>query len=242
MDAETWKAIFKGETYNPISQLGFPQHPDVRDQILNFYNDELKRVTGFDYSKSRQEYIDIGNNPGMYADVGLIFHYLLKEYKPRKIVELGSGFSTLVLSHLIRSIGLNSEFISYEQSDKYGNQTAELLEKYGFSKNIIHLCDMFPENNLVGDANFVFLDCQYRSYLLSEKADWFKNLDILILDDSQAPTYSIDLLYEFMNKTNRHCFMMLNGAGRTDMTEFISYKKELEPNVAYYLNHVMGYL
>ena len=117
-----------------------------------------------------------------------------------------------------------------------------LLRRHSMDNGQVELADMFPETNLVGKADFVFLDWQHRAYLLKFKPTWFKDVDILILDDSQSPTYTNNVLFDFMQKTERHSFMMLNGAGRTDMTEFISYKESLEPDVANYLNHVMSYL
>jgi hypothetical protein len=241
MDGLTWQQSFID--FKPKIELSSPSHPDnIRDALLKFYEDKLKELTGFDYQKARQVYSELNNTPGIYPDVALIFYELLKQYKPKKIAEFGSGFSTLVFSHLINQLNLNTKLFSYEQDAKYLDITNSLLSRHNLNHAQVSLQRMFPDENLVKDADFVFLDWQHRAFLLIERSDWFKNVDILIMDDSQSPTYTNRLLYEFMNKSDRHCFMMLNAAGRTDMTEFISYKEELEPNVAYYLNHVMGYL
>jgi hypothetical protein len=220
-------------------EIPCPSHPPVRDEILKFYASVLKDKFGFDYWYAQNEYHELGNEPGIYPDVALLLFELIDQYEPRKIVEIGSGFSTLVLS--LAAHRNKSKFISYDQYEQWRILTAHLLYLYEMKDFTLKQFDIKTDNNIIGDADFVFVDFMDRAYMMSQHADWFKNVNIMVYDDSTLTPNSQGLLYDFMTKSNRHNFCYYNGGGRMDRVEFISFKK-MEPEVDYFIAQKMGYL
>jgi predicted O-methyltransferase YrrM len=221
-----------------LTEIHQPSHPKVRDDIMKFYSDILQSDFEFDYNNAAKIYHDIGNEPGIYPDVALLLFELINQYKPKKIVEIGSGFSTLVLKLAAQTI--NSEVISYEQSDNWMKYTVQLLQRY-YIKDAIGEFNIKTNINLVQDADFVFVDFMDRQYMMENHADWFRNVDIIVYDDCTLPPNSQGLLFEFMKNSDRHNFVFYNGGGRTDRVEFVSFKN-LDPEVDYFIAQKLGYL
>ncbi len=71
------------------------------------------------------------------ADVGLltlITDHILAE-RPRRIVEFGTGASTLIIARALQMIG-GGDFISIEQHEDFAKQTREWLADYGLKADL----------------------------------------------------------------------------------------------------------
>ena len=216
-----------------------PPHPKLRDDIIDFYSAELLKETGFDYRKQEQVYSSLGNTPGVYPDTLLLFSRLIKTYNLKKVVELGSGFSTLFFTHL------GVELSSFEQKPEYLELTKQLLAKNNLPNNHISLKENITP--ITGSsleaaclvADLIFVDCLDRKRWLTDPT-WLYNSPIVIVDDMEF--FGDGVLFDFMFKTKRPFFITYNGGGRTDRTEFISYKFELTPDIKEVVAKGLGYL
>lgn len=135
-------------------QLQQPSHPPIRDEIQKYYSSLLKDQFGFDYWDAQHKYKEIGNEPGIYPDVCLLLFELISQYKPKKIVEIGSGFSTLVLSYSAEMF--NSQLTSYDQNFKWAEKTAILLDIHKRTNGQLLPFNEKQDENIVNDADFVF--------------------------------------------------------------------------------------
>ena len=217
----------------------YPPHFSTCNAIIDEYILKLKEETGFDYKNAEMVFAQLGNTPGIYPDVCLLFKKLIEGYSPKLVVEIGSGFSTLIFSYLSKRYGYS--FRSYEQDAFYANITDRLLSSFGLA-DYTEIISLKPRENIIGDAELVFIDGHERPYFLIEKSGWLKNCKIVIVDDSQAPDLSGKTLFSFMESTGRDSFITYNGYGRTDRVEFISYRSDLRPNVAEYVTTVLRYI
>ena len=214
-------------------------HPPLRNEILSFYSNELKRLSGFDWSINEKIYHDLGNVTGVYPDVLLLFYWLIKTFNLKNIVELGSGFSTLFFQYMTNKEGLS--FISYEQGQKWMDLTNKLLESQNLkadinflSRNIVGLGTDFDANCM--KADLIFIDCLDREYWLTAPVWSYRNAKFIVIDDLNTYANSI---FTFMDYTKRHKFFVYNNAGRMDRLEFVSIKEEISPDLVF---NELGYL
>lgn len=87
---------------------------------------------------------------------------LLEEHRPKKILDLGSGYSTVMLGLWAKEN--KAEVISLEQSQLYLNKTRQLLNKYDLDITVHYAPltetpnGLFYEYDLPDDIDFAIID------------------------------------------------------------------------------------
>lgn len=87
---------------------------------------------------------------GFAMDARAMLHLaaLVEEHKPRRILELGGGSSTIWLGYLTRDF--DTEIVSIDHLEDYRNTTSDYVDRHGFSDRIE--CRLGPlEKQTVGD-------------------------------------------------------------------------------------------
>ena len=140
---------------------------------------------------------------------------IIIDKKPMKIVEAGSGVSTLVMAHVLASFNdLNGSIISLDHEEKYARKTVEMLEKHNLKKNVnVYHCGI-KKYEFRGD-DFLWYDMKTVKNI--------ENIDLLIIDgppaldwfDGEIKKYSrygaLPLLHE---KLNEGAVILLDDASR----------------------------
>lgn len=211
----------------------------IRNDIIKFWSDVLRDASGYDWLDASRVIQEKGNQPGIYPDTLMVLYKLITKYNIKKIVEFGSGASTLFFQTIANLYSI--DFISYEEYAQWADITRSLLSHYNLSANIQPL-SLSLDENLFGDADLVFLDHSGsgREKCLSVQSDWLKSARFVVLDDAHVFS-STGTLANFMIKTNRCKFFTFNGGGRMDRVEFISYLDGIGPDPTGYIAQELAY-
>ena len=143
------------------------------------------------------DYIERVSVANMAASLELaaVLLSLLQSRKYKKLVDLGSGFSSFVFRLYAKS-NPGVEVISVDDDALWLEKTRDYLKKNNVSDSDLLTLDQFLAKNLSGfdcilhDMNFVEVRINYVSTLLTKLSD----NGILILDDMHKPDYRIDVL------------------------------------------------
>lgn len=100
------------------------------------------------------------------------------EKKPSKILEVGSGTSTLIMAYILhQSEDLNGIIVSLEHDEEYAQKTADLITKHNLNKIVdIHQCPVKKYH--VNKNDFLWYD-------LNDVTD-LENIDLLVIDGPPA--------------------------------------------------------
>ena len=126
---------------------------------------------------------------------------LVRKYKPKTIVELGSGVSTLVLA---KSVGRGGKVISIDHSEEYAGYTRELLKDHGIRNVEIRVA---PLKKYPGGIEW---------YDVS-KIKNIRRIDLLLIDGPPAvtdPAARLPALAEFAPKLSPRAVVVLDDAIR----------------------------
>ena len=137
------------------------------------------------------------------------------EKRPRTIVELGSGSSTIVISHCLQLLCDDAAVhVAIDHESKYLHRTQEHARLNGLEDRIIFLeC---PLERYEGFANLWYGG-------VAEKLKG-KRIDLLIVDGPPGPLQSfsrypaVPLLHELLAP---HCTVILDDAARSDEKEIV---------------------
>jgi predicted O-methyltransferase YrrM len=104
---------------------------------------------------------------------------LLDEHKPRTIVELGSGFSTMVISNWLeeRKAG---HLVSIDHDSDWGRVTHDALQRAQLSQRVSLIIAPLRQVTVTGES--------YRWYSAHERIDAIDEIDFLIIDGPPAGT------------------------------------------------------
>jgi predicted O-methyltransferase YrrM len=133
-------------------------------------------------------------------DLLLSISQLVKEHKPKLVVELGSGVSTLVVAK-----SGAKKVISFDGANEYAEQTRELLKQHGIRGVDVRLAKLMPYR---GGANW---------YDPSKFKD-LKNIDLLIVDGPQGGDNSdarYPALEVLLSKLSKRAIIVLDDVNRT---------------------------
>ncbi|MFM8921219.1 MAG: class I SAM-dependent methyltransferase [Candidatus Nanopelagicaceae bacterium] len=133
-------------------------------------------------------------------DLLLTISQLVKELKPKLVVELGSGVSTLVVAK-----SGAKKVISFDGDAEFAEQTRELLKEHGVRGVEVRLASLMPFR---GGANW---------YDPSKFKD-LKNIDLLIVDGPQGGDNSdarYPALEVLLNKLSSKAIIVLDDVNRT---------------------------
>ncbi|MFW5696234.1 MAG: O-methyltransferase [Phototrophicaceae bacterium] len=105
-------------------------------------------------------------------DFGLLLAEQVRRRQPTRVLELGSGASTLVLAYALEAVG-SGKLISVEHNEEYVERTRRELDKHGLSDwvTVIHA----PLTDVTDDES------TYRWYDIPDDMD-LDQIDILIVD------------------------------------------------------------
>ncbi|CAB4593620.1 unannotated protein [freshwater metagenome] len=126
---------------------------------------------------------------------------LVRKYKPKTIVELGSGVSTLVLA---KSVGRGGKVISIDHSEEYAGYTRELLKDHGVRNVEIRVA---PLKKYPGGSEWYDL----------AKIKSIRRVDLLLIDGPPAvsdPAARFPALAEFAAKLSPRSVVVLDDAIR----------------------------
>lgn len=178
----------------------------------NFVNEE-KYKTLFDSIKSEHKiYIENISSPEMAMSLELayfIMNYCIK-YKPTRLLDLGSGFSSFVF-RLFQNNFKEMDIIVYsvDDNDKWLLKTKDYLNKHSLKIDNLHNLEDFKNLNLkeyfdliLLDLNFVEIRKEYLNFsmnLISEKG-------LLIVDD----VHKVEFLREVKKAAKINEFKLSN--------------------------------
>lgn len=155
-----------------LLEYNFPI-PGINEETdTNIIIDKCAEERDLNLSRNIFNYFQI-NNSFEWMDGRMLF-YFIKTYKPKKIIEIGSGWSTLLMYNTIKKFNLDTKIICIEP---YPNPILLGMQKEGLIElNISNLQD----NNL-------------------ELFSQLKKNDICFIDSSHVVKYNSDCLY-YINK------------------------------------------
>lgn len=225
----------KQVTQQDVEAVPHVEHPDLRGTIIDFWSRKLYAKTGLDFLKAEQVYRELGNTSGMYPDTLLAFANIIQYYDIKKILELGSGFSTLFLACMAKKQG--AEFRSFEEAEYYHQLTRTFLEAYGYSPDLVQPWPKI-EPALFEGVEFLFLDNMNRGDLLVHGHELFSKVPIIVVDDCDG--YGNRQALQFMQQAGRSHMFPFQGGGRMDRTQFFIHLPET--CLPTFLYQTMGYL
>jgi hypothetical protein len=211
---------------------------------INF-SEENETILNFSLLSSliKDKYIPF-NNMAMHPSC---LAYLLNEIilnKRTRIVEFGSGISTILISRLIKQNNLKDcQFISFEHNKDW----AELVEHEIETNSNIHIIHAPLERQTVGNYKINF----YKSETLNTTLEklQFKNIDLLIVDG--PPAYNEEMqfnrmgaipnVYSFLNLSS--CAIILDDAQRNGEKQSLQeWTKLYKFKFSYYKRMSIAYL
>ena len=139
-------------------------------------NEEKKRI--YNLLPNYEKYLffltngdSIGTKKFPWREKDIIF--LLNKYKPKNIIELGSGSSTFIFSQYCKE--KNSKLLSVDESKKW-------LE---LTKNALNINNLLPNTNIVLKESFIEKNSKGNSYQITLP----KDIDLIYID---GPTDKVD--------------------------------------------------
>ena len=107
---------------NPIQAIKF----DLRKLLFLFKKYKLTRVYNIDFKINESLF-----EPD-YCDLDNLINLILKK-KPKSVLELGSGYSTLAIVYALNILEKNNhhkfKFVSYDQSEEFLEKTIKIIPK-----------------------------------------------------------------------------------------------------------------
>lgn len=167
----TTKEIFTNIDYNDksheeiletledeLSDFNFPIPGINKKTDRNTIINTCAKIRGLNLSKNIFDYYQI-NNTFEWMDGRMLF-YFIKTYKPKKIIEIGSGWSTLVMYNTIKQFNLDTKIICIEP---YPLPWILAMEKEGLIE--LHISNLQDTNielfNQLGKNDICFIDSSH---------------------------------------------------------------------------------
>jgi predicted O-methyltransferase YrrM len=143
--------------------------------------------------------------------------------KPKHIVEIGSGSSTIITSYILRDLG-QGRITSLDHSEFYGNKTKRDLELHDLSEFAsIHFIPLVNQD--IDGKNFEWYDVS-QVQLSDEK------IDLLVVDGPPEKTQkharypALPIFYEHLSE---NAIIILDDAARTEEKEIVKSWLEKYP-------------
>jgi predicted O-methyltransferase YrrM len=160
-------------------------------------------------------------------DVLLTLLDLAKSSKPARVLDLGSGMSTLVLA----KSAPQAEIISIDNSDEYAGKTRKLLAAHGVTNVDVRVAALTPHASGVD------------WYDLAQLSD-ISNIDFLFVDGppgSKNPKARHPAILECISKLNPRAVIVIDDAGREGEKEMAhEFAKLLPSHSLEFLSHEKG--
>lgn len=160
-------------------------------------------------------------------DVLLTLFEVTKSAHPSRILDLGSGMSTLVLA----KSAPEAKIISIDNSEEFAAKTRKLLQSHGVTNVDLRVATLTPHLSGV------------EWYDLSQLAD-ISNIDLLFIDGppgSKNPKARHPALAECIAKLNPQAIVVIDDAGRDGEKDLAhEFAKALPNHTLEYLSHEKG--
>lgn len=189
----------------------------LRHSILDHYDKLLSYFMDLSFFEAERNLSDLGNASGIYPDTALLYYFLIKEFNLKKVIEIGSGISTLFFAQSCKLLDAN--FISFEEKEQYKKITHNLLARYSFPSTLVLDYALF-DDDLLKDCDLIFLDGSVKArqdFLLDNKC---KDIPIVAVDDFEVLSTEC---FSFMEINNRPFFYVHNGSGRGSRLQFLNH-------------------
>jgi predicted O-methyltransferase YrrM len=76
------------------------------------------------------------NDWSIHPDLGALLIAMFQERRPQTVIELGSGFSTILMGHCLRSLGSGMRLITLEHNPQYYEATLQALQQHGLEDTV----------------------------------------------------------------------------------------------------------
>ena len=166
---------------------------------------------------------------------------LIKEKKPRLILEAGSGVSTLIAAYSLKKYMDDGRIISLDHNKKYAQKTIDELKKHNLEKyaKVIHAPlkkHTFPMSDLY--SNYLVW------YNIDDAIDEIDSIDLFIIDGPPAKNSKnarFPALPIMLDKINKGATIVLDDAKRKNEQETIHlWKKEYDCFDFHYIENDKG--
>ncbi len=204
-----------------------PMTSQIRPLLSSFFKNKIRAELEIDATEAEYKYHEIGNHTGIHADSIYFLIELIKTFKLKNLVEIGSGFSTLFLSKLAQKYNLN--FQSFEEEENYLILTRRLLRAYDCSDKVVQL---YKYEDIPRIIDFLFIDCSYPLRFQLLKRTQTGHIQFVVVDDFEAMS---NTCAEFMTRTSRQHFYVYTGAGRLNRLQFVSYPAVIQKSFSNFL-------
>ncbi|MGE5567549.1 MAG: class I SAM-dependent methyltransferase [Rhodospirillales bacterium] len=158
-------------------------------------------------------------------DFGNILAREIMYKKPRLVVELGSGVSTLIAAYCLRRLGAG-KVVSLEHDANYARSSRESVEAHGLQDLVT-----------VRHAPLVPVSLNGRSWTYYDPACFqdLSNIDLLIVDGPPARVQEMarcPALPLFLEKLSPGAVILVDDAGRADESEMLRLWRERYPQLS----------
>lgn len=172
----------------------------IEARILSKQAQKLFRELNFD--KGWQTNFATGNDSFAELDLYILFKLIITQ-KPRKILELGSGKSTVAMTYFLNSLNHSYDLYSMDEYEKWGKLTKQYLEDVPNSRST-HV--IISERM---SSNFQFFNGTCYSDVPAEKFDF-------IFVDGPDPEGGINTdVCKILSNQEDRCNVLVDGRYRT---------------------------
>lgn len=205
----TTKEIFTNIDYNDksheeiletledeLSDFNFPIPGINKKTDRNTIINTCAKIRDLNLSKNIFDYYQI-NNTFEWMDGRMLF-YFIKTYKPKKIIEIGSGWSTLVMYNTIKQFNLDTKIICIEP---YPLPWVLAMEKEGLIE--LHISNLQDTNielfNQLGKNDICFIDSSHVVKYNSDCLYYINSIFPILKQDVLVHIHDIFLPFEYVD-------------------------------------------
>lgn len=205
--------------YSIIPVSYFEPIPDLREVNLDNMDDRIIINKNFSFKydlswlkDSKNDLIKImeqklpeylKNNPMlMYMDM-LAYARFIEENKPKKIIEIGSGYSACLAKFIVEFLNIDTEIYCIEPAPNCYLESLQKEERVTLSKKMVQNIDE-KEYNMISDLNendILFIDTSHISVLDSDTNFIFFNILPLVGKNVNVHIHDIYLPYDYEKLT-----------------------------------------
>lgn len=177
-----------------LSDFNFPIPGIDKETDRNIIIDNCGKNRDLNLSKNIFNYYQI-NNAFEWMDGRMLF-YFIKTHKPKKIIEIGSGWSTLVMYNTIKQFNLDTKIICIEP---YPFPWLIEMEKQGFIE--LHISDLQKTDlklfNQLEKNDICFIDSSHVVKYNSDCLYYINNIFPILKKDVLIHIHDMFLPYEY---------------------------------------------
>lgn len=185
--------------------------------ITSTVRDSTRQIEAFAqiYSRFPETKLPMPSTGGFAIDSQALAHLiaLVEERRPKRILELGSGTSTIWLGYLAQRFG--SQVVTLDHLEGYLELTRTAVNRHGLSEHVD--CRLAPLEKVETDGE------QYSWYALSALRD-LDDVDLVVIDGPPAatgPKARYPALPNIIERLAPHASVILDDAHRQDELDIV---------------------